>query len=100
MTTTKIINSSNGMLLPTGKLNFATVASLWASSKPLLDATPSPIQLDLKTVTQSDSAGVALLIAWVRYARQQNKEIHLMHLPEQMRAIIKVSGLSKLLPIQ
>lgn len=100
MTTTSIKQDSNGMLLPSGKLTFVTVASLWASSKPLLQAATSPIQLNLKSVTQSDSAGVALLIAWVRCARQQSKEIHLMNLPEQMRAIIKVSGLSHLLPIQ
>lgn len=98
MTTT--IQHSNDTLLPKGKLTLGNVASLWASSKPLFDITPTPIKLDLKAVTQSDSAGVALLIAWVRYARQQDKEIHLMHLPEQMRAIIKVSGLSNLLPIQ
>lgn len=100
MTTAKIKQDSNGMFLLVGKLTFSSVASLWNRSKLLLETTPSPIQIDLKSVTQSDSAGVALLISWVRYARQLNKEMHLMHLPEQMRAIIKVSGLSQLLPIQ
>ncbi len=94
-----IKQSTDGVLFPTGKLTFVTVAFLWESSKPMLDSAASPIRFDLKSVTQSDSAGVALLIAWVRYARTQNKETHLMNLPEQMQAIIKVSGLNEVLPV-
>lgn len=96
----QIKSNSDGILLVSGALNYAAIKpAVWEHSRTLLAAASSPIQIDLRDITHSDSTGVALLISWVRYARKQQKEIQLTHLPEQMRAIIRVSGLEKLLPL-
>lgn len=97
MNSSSIERNGNGVLVVNGQLTFSTVNALWEQSCDLFDALPSPIQLDFKQVTQSDSAGVALLIAWVRHAREHSKEICLLHLPDQMQALIKVSGLAQVL---
>jgi len=95
---------SNGRneFVVSGELNFMNIPQLWQSSCGMLvNASPlSIISIDLSKVTQSDSSGVALLISWVRTMRQQKKEICFVNLPQQMRAIIEVSGLQKILPIK
>lgn len=95
-----IVQNFAGDFILTGKLTLHSVAELWQKSSALFAKAPSPLRIDLKAVTQSDSAGTALLISWVNYAHQLNKEIYFFNLPKQMQAIIQVSGLSKLLPIE
>ena len=92
--------NAQGILQLVGNLSFnAITPSFWQSSSALLNALPSPIQIDLSKVEQSDSAGVALLIAWTRLLRQQKKAIHFLQVSDQMRAIMRVSGLENLLAI-
>ena len=100
MNTAQIQLTQDNTLALSGVLNVATVTSLWEQSKSLLMRAPTPLCIDLKDVSASDSAGVALLIAWVRYLRAQKKTLQFVHLPEQMRAIMHVSGLDTILPIQ
>lgn len=91
-------NSSSQHLLLKGDLTLQNVTTLWHESKILFDRAQSPVHLELKDVTQSDSAGIALLIAWVRTLRQQKKEIYLKNPSPQMQAIAEISGLTHLLP--
>jgi phospholipid transport system transporter-binding protein len=92
--------NTQGILQLLGTLSFdAITPRFWQSSHALLATLPSPINIDLHEVVQSDSAGVALLIAWTRFARQQKKEINFLQISDQMRAIMRVSGLEKLLAI-
>jgi phospholipid transport system transporter-binding protein len=58
------------------------------------------LDIDLTHVTRSDSAGLALLIAWMRQANQSDKQISFQHVPAQMLAIAKASGLDDILPIK
>ncbi len=58
------------------------------------------LDIDLAEVSHSDSAGLALLIHWIRFAKQTNKKIVFHNIPAQMMAIADVSGLNELLPIQ
>ncbi|HEB99345.1 MAG TPA: STAS domain-containing protein, partial [Thiotrichales bacterium] len=50
-------------------------------------------------VGRADSAGLALLVEWMREARRQGREIRFLGMPAQMSAIAEVSGLSELLPV-
>jgi phospholipid transport system transporter-binding protein len=87
------------MFLVAGELSFVTASAALEQSEPLFDAA-SKMDIDLKDVTRSDSAGVALLIAWMRLAKQNNKVIIFHNIPEQMMAIASSSGLDEQLPIQ
>lgn len=98
MKATLTLQAVENTLAVLGELTFATVTDLWQQSQSLFNSEQSPILLDLKNVTQSDSAGVALLIAWVRDFKQQDREIFLVNPPEQMQAIIRISGLHNVLP--
>ncbi|MAZ39323.1 MAG: anti-anti-sigma factor [Legionellales bacterium] len=86
----------NNQLKITGKLNFETVPVI---QKQLSRLAPSGALwvVDLSAITYSDSAGLALLTALSRRAKQCNTEIEYRHVPEQMLAMAKVSGLAVVL---
>jgi phospholipid transport system transporter-binding protein len=55
------------------------------------------IKVDLSGITAGDSAGVALLIEWVSWARAQHREMRFFELPPQIRAIARICEVEDLL---
>jgi phospholipid transport system transporter-binding protein len=53
--------------------------------------------VDLGGVGESDSAGLALLIEWLRMAKQSGKEIHFANVPEQIEALARISEVEDLI---
>ncbi|CAH9019576.1 lipid asymmetry maintenance protein MlaB [Candidatus Nitrosacidococcus sp. I8] len=80
-----------------GVLTFDTVISAGEEGIDLFESV-SDIQVDLQEVTHTDSAGLALLISWVRYARLQNKSLQFLNASEQILALAKVSNLDQIIP--
>lgn len=79
-----------------GSLTIANVAQALEDSEAWSEAVRT---VDLSGVERSDSAGVALLLEWWRRARRRGAELRYLNPPAQMRAIIEVSGLSEILPL-
>lgn len=83
-----------------GDLNTFTVPHMWEFSQEILtNDLALLLTFNLEQVTQSDSSGVALLVAWARMLKRQGKKIRFMALPVQMLAIIRLSELETILPI-
>ncbi len=81
-----------------GELDFDSVADLWATSEAMIRA--EPIRwIDLSGVRRSNSAGVALLVEWLRQARRHQRELIFIDIPAQMRAIIAIADLDTILPL-
>ena len=55
------------------------------------------LDVDLGGVGESDSAGLALLIEWLRRAKQSGKEIHFANLPAQIEALARISEVEDLI---
>jgi phospholipid transport system transporter-binding protein len=55
------------------------------------------IDVDLGGVGESDSAGLALLIEWLRIARQGEKAIRFANVPAQIEALARISEVEDLL---
>ena len=89
------ISCENGCVKVSGELNFATVVDLWNESLAYLDK-ESELKFDFAGVTQANSAALALLLEWVKLAKQRGKSISFYQLPEQLQSIAKVSGVSQL----
>jgi phospholipid transport system transporter-binding protein len=81
-----------------GELDACSVAILWKEAKRLFSE-QTPVKIDLSHISRSDSAGVALLIEWLRDARAQNWRLQFVNIPPQMMAIINVADLEELLPM-
>lgn len=91
-------DSSDDVFHLTGELTFATVNALLEQAPALFD-NHHKLKIDLTNVTRSDSAGLALLIDWMRFAKTNNKEIMFYNIPSQMTAIANASGVDELLPV-
>lgn len=79
-----------------GELDFATAADALAQSRALF-RDHAVIELDLSGVTRGDSAGLALLLELVTWARNNARELQFLHLPEQLLAIAQISEVEDLL---
>lgn len=93
-----IKRSSDGKFQLTGILSFLTVPELIKHAGNLFDGIET-VQIDLKGVLRSDSAGVALLVEWMNEACRNNKQILFLNIPSQMLAIARVSSLDQVLPL-
>ncbi len=92
------LDKSSEMVLVSGELTFTTVKSVLNEIQSLVGSL-STLQIDLSDVTLSDSAGLALLVHWMRAAKQAKKPLVFHHIPAQMLAIASASGLDELLPV-
>lgn len=81
-----------------GALTFDTVADAVATTQKLFADYPA-LELDLSGVSASDSAGLALLIEWVRRAQRRDCRLSFSHVPEQVMAVARISDADKLLPV-
>jgi len=86
----------SGRVTLTGPVTFATVGDLLRSSQPLFAGQKS-ITVDLAAVTSVDSAGLALLLEWLRLARSDGRAVSYTGLPDKLVAIAKLSGVHAML---
>ncbi|GAB3678934.1 STAS domain-containing protein [Salinisphaera aquimarina] len=56
--------------------------------------------IDLSGVTRADSAGVALLLEWVRDAQTNQASLSFVNAPAQMRAIIDFCALNDVIRLR
>ena len=82
----------------TGSLDYQSVPQMWDLSQRQFPNN-GRIDISLQGVTRSDSAGIALLVAWTRWARHQQLDLILTNIPAQTRALIDVNGLTDILPL-
>jgi phospholipid transport system transporter-binding protein len=79
-----------------GAMTFDTAERiLQASEEPFEQHTR--IEVDLSGVTNSDSAGLALLLEWITWANHTVREIRYKGMPERVLAIAKTTEVDPLL---
>lgn len=88
-----------GTLVIRGVLDFDSVVELEADGQRWLSGdAPTQSQIDLAGVSYSTSAGIALLLGWLRAADHAQKKLKIVHMPADMAALVRVGGLSDLIP--
>jgi phospholipid transport system transporter-binding protein len=96
--TAELEHTGEGSLAIRGELDFHSVTDIWDAILKLSPET-ARLDIDLANVQRSDSSGVALLVEWLRLTRSRQQKIRFVNTPEQMRAIIRVAELDRLLPL-
>ena len=85
-----------GRFALSGEMNFDTAEKiLRASEVPFEEHTQ--LEIDLSEVTDSDSAGLALLLEWVTWANHSVREIRFTDIPETVLAIARTTEVEPLL---
>jgi phospholipid transport system transporter-binding protein len=93
----QLLDRGDGEYAVQGDLTFATASEALKATAPLFGSGRA-LRFDLKGVGRADSAGVALLIEWVRRAERSGAGLRYAHLPQPLLAIIRVSGVGEFLP--
>jgi len=82
-----------------GELDFDSVPALAVRGGELF-AAEGEVQVSLDGVDRADSAGLALLVDWLREARCRQRQIRFTAVPAQMQALAQVSGVDELLALE
>ena len=81
-----------------GVLDFRTGPRLRSDGQALINkALAKELVVDCSAVTKSSSVGLSLLLCYIRDAQALNKPLSIRAMPEDMREIAQVSGLTELL---
>lgn len=94
---TVISSNADGSYGVVGALTFDSVTPLVEAGARLLKG-KTEVCLDLLQVSRTDSAGLALLIEWMREADRCGTVVNFRNIPEQLLAIATASRLAHLLP--
>ena len=86
----------DGRFALSGEMTFDTAEKILKESEDPFEE-HSQLEIDLSGVTDSDSAGLALLLEWVTWANHTVREIRFTGMPERILAIAKTTEVDKLL---
>lgn len=83
-----------------GDLDCNTVKQLLDSDDKLFSQNQRRIEIDLSAVGRTTSAGLVLMLEWLRQAQARNFTIRFSHIPAQMFSMAKVSQLETILELE
>jgi phospholipid transport system transporter-binding protein len=86
----------SGRFRVSGVLDATTVAELLKQSKDRFSALDR-LEVDLAGVSDGDSSGLALLIEWLRQAKESKRQINFSNVPGQISALARISEVDELL---
>ena len=87
-----------GKFAVSGPLTFATARRARETGLAALAAISSrEIEIDCGRISSSDSAGLAVLLDWMSAAKRSGRSLCFVNLPEQLRALARISDVEELL---
>jgi len=92
----KLKDLGGGRFTLSGHMTFDTAGQILRESEvPFAEHTR--IEVDLASVDETDSAGLALLLEWITWANHTVREIRFTETPERIKAIAKTTEVEHLL---
>lgn len=91
-----ITDKGDGHFSLRGEMTFHSAGSLLRASERLFEA-HTRIEMDLGGVTETDSAGLALMLEWITWANHTVREIRFINVPAKIDAIAKTTEVDHLL---
>ena len=94
----QLVENGDGSWLLQGELGYMSVPSvLQHAGVNMLGK--ERLTVDLKGVTRADSAGLALLVEWLRESELDGNSIKFVNVPAQLLSIARVCGLEEILSL-
>lgn len=86
-----ILEQKPGYFIVDGPLTFSSIDKKTVKSFNFLGSAPQ-ICIDLQQVENSDSAGLALMIEWIKQSKRYNTQLSFKNIPQQLQALAKLGG--------
>jgi phospholipid transport system transporter-binding protein len=90
------LTGEGGRFRLSGCFGFETAAPLLEKGDAAFRAHPQ-VELDLSGVTDADSAGLAVLLAWIERARSRGHRLQFVGLPRELAGIARITEVEPLL---
>jgi len=95
---TAAVAGEGDTLRVSGELEFGSAGRLLEEGERWLRGpAPSACRLDLAAVTRCNSAGVALVLGWLRAAGAGGKTLQLDNVPQALQSLLHLAGLESVL---
>lgn len=91
------IERKDSTLILSGELDHVGAAKALTESRSWLSEGSGPARVELGGVERSESAGVALLLEWLREARRLKREIQFLNVPPQLHSLLQFFELETIL---
>ena len=98
MAEARLTDNGDGHWLLEGELGFSSVPAVLAHAGAEMLGSDG-VRVDLKGVTRADSAGLALLVEWLRESEYAGQAISFVNVPRQLLSIARVCGLDDILSL-
>lgn len=94
----EILDLRTGQVEVRGALTFATARNARAAGRRLIEMSgDSALEMDCGGVTESDSAGLAVLLDWLALAKRYGRRLSFKALPAPIRAVAQLSNVEGIL---
>jgi phospholipid transport system transporter-binding protein len=91
-----MIRREGERMVVSGALTLANVAAALSEGNAAIGE--GACTVDLAEVGELDSSALALLLAWLREAKRQNRSLVFANLPQGLTTIARLYGVAELLP--
>lgn len=98
MADAQLVENDDGSWLLQGELGFSSVSAVLEHAGVNMLA-KKQLTVDLRDVTRADSAGLALLVEWLRESELAGNSIEFVNVPAQLLSIARVCGLDDILSL-
>jgi len=88
--------AGDGAVSISGEITFFTVNDVLSVD---IFAGCSDVKINFSGVTHSDSSGLALMVHWLRAAKEREVSLTFEAIPEKLKALAMVSSLDDVLPL-
>ena len=92
-----MIRREGDRMVVSGALTLANVAAVLREGSAAIGEGVRTV--DLSEVGELDSSALALLLAWLREAKQQSRDLSFANLPQGLTTIARLYGVTDLLPV-
>ncbi len=98
MSEARLERTGAGRYRISGFLTYERVPEVYEAARSLFEEGVEWV-VDLGGVERADSAGLALLVDWVRQARERNVRVRFERVSERLRHLAALGGVEGLLPL-
>jgi phospholipid transport system transporter-binding protein len=78
-------------------MTFATAGRLLQAGLSAWSHQSAPLEIDMSSVLEADSAGLAVVLQWLAQSHQARRAVRIVAVPDSLRAIARISELDELL---
>ncbi|MEO7560356.1 MAG: STAS domain-containing protein [Nitrosospira sp.] len=93
--TAEVVPSEDGKLSVEGSITFNNVVAVVERGIALFNH--DDLVIDLTRVTDVDSSAVSMLLEWQREASRRNRRMHFANMPQNLRGLAQLYGVSELI---